>query len=65
MPGKGRILRVCAMCVYCVCVCVCVCVWSVSVKKYKIVLIVFFFFAQDLKCFVFATCQMHFKIKPI
>ena len=24
-----------------------------------------FFFFQDLKCFVFATCQMHFKIKPI
>lgn len=25
----------------------------------------FIFFFQDLKCFVFATCQMHFKIKPI
>ena len=26
---------------------------------------VFYYLIQDLKCFVFATCQMHFKIKPI
>jgi len=26
---------------------------------------VFYYLVQDLKCFVFAICQMHFKIKPI
>uniref|UniRef100_A0A6U4NJE1 Mago n=1 Tax=Hemiselmis andersenii TaxID=464988 RepID=A0A6U4NJE1_HEMAN len=26
---------------------------------------VFYYLVQDLKCFVFSVCQMHFKIKPI
>mmetsp|Transcript_46469 Transcript_46469/g.113149 ORF Transcript_46469/g.113149 Transcript_46469/m.113149 type:complete len:149 (-) Transcript_46469:181-627(-) len=26
---------------------------------------VFYYLIQDLKCFVFSICQMHFKIKPI